>query len=720
MKVIPKVKSRAIFAKVVALLLCALASARATYAQGISGNAGASTGGGGGGTIQGLGTAGTPTGGLLTIQGDPAGTPVPVTGTLSVSGAGNTIGGSVSFTSNACATVWMAGQNGVGFNLAAGTSAATYTASISGDATQSGNNCTGGNWTPTALIDPATRLPLPTLTTSNPNSAGLYSVQVTSGVCARVCVGTAAGTASGFLEATVAKGIPGNISATQSGAWTVASTQSGVWTVAATQSGAWNIGNITGTVTLPTGAATSAKQPALGTAGAASADVITIQGISGMTPVDDNLKTIAGTAPTVGNGTTGAGTLRVTISSDSTGQVNVANTVTVTGTVTTSPPANASTNVAQIAGTATATGNGATNAGTQRVTLSNDSTGQVTVANTVTVSGTVTTSPPANASTNVAQVNGVTTAVGNGTTSTGTQRVTLSSDSTGQVAIAGTVTVTGTVTANAGSGTFTNQQSNITADYDTGGGTQTMTMFGFALPASGGAVAGGTATNPIRFDPTGTTPQPVTLSAQTITVTQGTAANLNATVTGTVTIGAGSAVMGHVIVDSGTITATATVAGDVASGSANSGNPLQDGGRAATALPTAVADGQRVGLMLDKFGRIVTAANGDRNLITQNEVTLTASTSETTILTAGGSGVFLDVTFAKCSNSSSTASVISFRDATAGTVRFTIICPAQIGPCEGQGYNTPWKQTTANNNWTIQAGASGSSYICDLQAVQNK
>lgn len=53
-------------------------------------------------------------------------------------------------------------------------------------------------------------------------------------------------------------------------------------TIAATQSGAWNITNITGTVSLPTGAATAAKQPALGTAGTASADVITVQGIASM------------------------------------------------------------------------------------------------------------------------------------------------------------------------------------------------------------------------------------------------------------------------------------------------------------------------------------------------------------------------------------------------------------------------------------------------------
>lgn len=54
-------------------------------------------------------------------------------------------------------------------------------------------------------------------------------------------------------------------------------------TVAATQSGTWNITNISGTVSLPTGAATVAKQPALGTAGTASADVITVQGIASMT-----------------------------------------------------------------------------------------------------------------------------------------------------------------------------------------------------------------------------------------------------------------------------------------------------------------------------------------------------------------------------------------------------------------------------------------------------
>jgi hypothetical protein len=52
-----------------------------------------------------------------------------------------------------------------------------------------------------------------------------------------------------------------------------------------------------------------------------------------------------------------------------------------------------------------------------------------------------------------------------------------------------------------------------TLDYDTGAGTQTMPVTGIVLPRSGGAVAGGTASDPIRTDPTGTTTQPVSATS---------------------------------------------------------------------------------------------------------------------------------------------------------------------------------------------------------------
>lgn len=60
-----------------------------------------------------------------------------------------------------------------------------------------------------------------------------------------------------------------------------------------------------------------------------------------------------------------------------------------------------------------------------------------------------------------------------------------------------------------------------TSDYDTGAGTDTVPMVGLALPASGGAVAGGTTTNPLRIDPVGTTVQPVNDNGGSLTVDTG-------------------------------------------------------------------------------------------------------------------------------------------------------------------------------------------------------
>lgn len=98
-------------------------------------------------------------------------------------------------------------------------------------------------------------------------------------------------------------------------------------TVAATQSGSWSITDISGTVSLPTGAATAAKQPALGTAGTASADVITVQGVASMTPVQvaDNggSLTVDNATLSVTGGGNEASALRVTIANNSTGVLSV-------------------------------------------------------------------------------------------------------------------------------------------------------------------------------------------------------------------------------------------------------------------------------------------------------------------------------------------------------------------------------------------------------------
>lgn len=86
------------------------------------------------------------------------------------------------------------------------------------------------------------------------------------------------------------------------------------------------------------------------------------------------------------------------------------------------------------------------------------------------------------------------------------------SDAGGSLTVDGTVAVSGLPSGSLAAITA------ITADYDSGGGSQDMLLVGVALPGSGGAVAGGTFTNPIRTDPTGTTTQPVSDGGGSITV----------------------------------------------------------------------------------------------------------------------------------------------------------------------------------------------------------
>lgn len=141
--------------------------------------------------------------------------------------------------------------------------------------------------------------------------------------------------------------------------------------IAATQSGAWNVTNISGTVSLPTGAATAAKQPALGTAGTASADVLTVQGIASMTPLLVN----PGTAANWGVVTQGSTT------SGQSGELGLAAVLSAAPSYTTaqSSALNMTTagglriDNASVAGTTILTGNGTTAAGSQRVTVASDS-----------------------------------------------------------------------------------------------------------------------------------------------------------------------------------------------------------------------------------------------------------------------------------------------------------------------------------------------------------
>lgn len=159
------------------------------------------------------------------------------------------------------------------------------------------------------------------------------------------------------------------------------------------------------------------------------------------------------------------------------------------------------------------------------------------------------------------------------------------------------------------------------------------------------------------------------------------------------------------------------VGGNIAHDGADAGNPVKIGGKARQTNPTAVADADRADLVVDDIGRIVTADSHVRDLVTQQVTTITSSTSETTILTAGAAGVYHDVKSIMIANKSASATLITIRDATAGSAVAYIHCPA--GDTRGVVFTTPFKQTTAANNWTAQAGTSVDSLYITVQAVKN-
>lgn len=174
---------------------------------------------------------------------------------------------------------------------------------------------------------------------------------------------------------------------------------------------------------LPTGASTAAKQPSLGTAGSASTDVITVQGIAAMTalkvdgsavtqPVSIsgnqavNLAQVAGASVGTGHGTA-AGAIRVELPTDGTGVVNAAqsgtwNVTNVSGTV--SLPTGAATSALQTTGN-TSLSTIATNSA--KAPISTTGSGSAAAA---TVSTVITLTHPANAVGFLLQANDANTA----------------------------------------------------------------------------------------------------------------------------------------------------------------------------------------------------------------------------------------------------------------------------------------------------------------------
>lgn len=156
------------------------------------------------------------------------------------------------------------------------------------------------------------------------------------------------------------------------------------------------------------------------------------------------------------------------------------------------------------------------------------------------------------------------------------------------------------------------------------------------------------------------------------------------------------------IVSSATLTVTGSLTSSVIVGptvadTADDGNaPVQVGGVARTANPTAVAGNDIVKATFDDVGRQLIRPVQVRDLMQTARATLTNG-SETTLL-AGSSGVFNDLVYIMGANNSDAAVSVDVRAATGGGVQFTLQIPAS--GTAGVSLPVPIPQDVAADTWT--------------------
>lgn len=142
-------------------------------------------------------------------------------------------------------------------------------------------------------------------------------------------------------------------------------------------------------------------------------------------------------------------------------------------------------------------------------------------------------------------------------------------------------------------------------------------------------------------------------------------------------------------------------------------NPTKVGGQARLTNPAAVTDAQRTNFIADKLGKqVVVAAIREKKGMTYTQI---ATTTETTIVAAGGAGVFRDIYGLTFANTSSVVQAMTLRNG-AGTV----LMVWQLPPTDTRGITldcgSAMPAPVANSTWTatISPLASGSVHITAL------
>jgi len=151
-------------------------------------------------------------------------------------------------------------------------------------------------------------------------------------------------------------------------------------------------------------------------------------------------------------------------------------------------------------------------------------------------------------------------------------------------------------------------------------------------------------------------------------------------------------------------------------------NALQIGIKAATANPTNATAGNAVAIMGDKAGRVVVTSANVRELVAPQTTAIVASTAETTIITAGAAGVFNDLSALIITTTNAAASIVTIKDATAGTTRITLDYPnAALAPSDAFmiNFDPPIPQAVAANNWTATCSVNAGRYSITAVFVKN-
>lgn len=162
---------------------------------------------------------------------------------------------------------------------------------------------------------------------------------------------------------------------------------------------------------------------------------------------------------------------------------------------------------------------------------------------------------------------------------------------------------------------------------------------------------------------------------------------------------------------SGGVNGSQSVGGPTAAGSSVAANPVTVGVRAQNAEATAVTNGQVVNLAAGLTGKLITMPFANKeNDVSGSSAGITSATN-TSLISAAGSGVKIYLTGFSCANTGATTSLIQFTSGSGGTVLWTTVNPAGAGT--NAAINPP-VATAANTALFFTTGSASTSQYCSV------